>query len=152
MLPSLRGVPKERYVSEMQVRRLLYFKYLKHCTYTATACGAYAKYVRVCTLSVVFRRPVVVCICSCFPDTPIAVDTRVIILQHPNEVISVECMMLYHCVCVCVCVRACVRACVCMCVCASQEGRRLATVPLLQECIARDRLHIVRGKRFAVGR
>ena len=32
------------------------------------------------------RRPIVVCVCSCFPDTPIAIDTRVIILQHPNEV------------------------------------------------------------------
>ena len=33
-----------------------------------------------------------------------------------------------------------------------KEGRRLATVPLLQECIARERFHVIRGKRFGPGR
>lgn len=32
------------------------------------------------------RRPSTVCVCSCFPSQPIPIQTRVLILQHPNEV------------------------------------------------------------------
>ena len=32
------------------------------------------------------RRPSSVCVCSCFPSEPIPIQTRVLILQHPNEV------------------------------------------------------------------
>lgn len=32
------------------------------------------------------RRPLPVCICSCFPSEPLPIQTRVIILQHPHEV------------------------------------------------------------------
>ena len=33
-----------------------------------------------------YRRPVTVCICSCLPDEPFKIGSRVLILQHPNEV------------------------------------------------------------------
>ncbi|CAI8016478.1 tRNA-uridine aminocarboxypropyltransferase 2 [Geodia barretti] len=63
------------------------------------------------------RRPSVVCVCSCFPESPVSIETRVVILQHPNE-----------------------------------EGRCLATVPLLVECVSRDKVHVIRGKRFGDSR
>ncbi len=34
---------------------------------------------------IIYRRPSRVCICSCFPDTPLPVQSRIIILQHPHE-------------------------------------------------------------------
>lgn len=36
------------------------------------------------------RRPVAVCICSCFPEEAVPIQSRIIILQHPNEVTSVR--------------------------------------------------------------
>ncbi|XP_003384861.2 PREDICTED: DTW domain-containing protein 2-like [Amphimedon queenslandica] len=63
------------------------------------------------------KRPSTVCICSCFPEKPVSMATRVIILQHCSE-----------------------------------ESRCLATVPLLQECITRERFHIIKGKRFKVNK
>ena len=35
------------------------------------------------------RRPVAVCICSCFPEEAVPIQSRIIVLQHPNEVTSV---------------------------------------------------------------
>lgn len=59
------------------------------------------------------RRPIQVCICSCFPKCPIQIQTQIIILQHKNE-----------------------------------ESRSLATVPLLKECLVKEKVLILRGKRF----
>ena len=33
-----------------------------------------------------------------------------------------------------------------------QESRPLATVPLMRECIAKDRCHVIKGKHFGPGK
>ena len=78
-----------------------------------------------------YRRPTSVCICSCFPATPIAIQTRIIVLQHPHEVydsFSPNKKSTRHFT--------------------LQETRSLATVPLLQQCIPSENITIVHGKRF----
>ena len=90
-------------------------------------------FILVCNTAVC-RRPATVCICSCFPDEPLAIRSRVLILQHPNEVGQpvLVCCVTYNNI-----------------VSFVQESRSLATVPLLTKCVE---CHVIRGKRFDVGR
>lgn len=107
------------------------------------------------------------CVCSCFPNEPIPIQTRVIILQHPNEVSCGDgCSVSQYCTSysekkrerdfvICFIDVVLISPPPTSSFSSSplllhslQESRCLATVPLLAACLPKDKLHIVRGKVF----
>ena len=75
-------------------------RYAHHYVYVQTMCAWLCVYPNLPTSLPLHRRPSVVCVCSCFPDTPVTIETRIIILQHPNEVCiglgSTTCARMYN--------------------------------------------------------